>query len=184
MLYELKVGNLNSFAPLVDHPDSKTPIDYFIWDGKPKNWSIKPRVQKFFDKKLKIQQERSDIGWFFPGTIALNQRAFKALHAYLEQFGELLQLDCDDGEAWLFNCTTLIECVDYERSEKRANFVRREVFFEDNLPIQASIFKDPLTVLRKIYLNQAAKDDLEKLFAEHQLTGWRIIPAGTEEYTS
>ena len=182
MVFDLKVGDLNSYAPLVPRAEEGNILNFINWDGKSMVWPTRPKVQKFFDKKRKVQKERSDIGWFCPGSIALNQRSFDVLHGYLEQFGELLQLDCADGEAWLYNCTTLIECVDYERSEKLMGIVRREVFFEDNIPEQACIFRDPLTAGWEIYLNQAAKDDLEKLFAAHQLTGGRIIPAGTENY--
>ncbi len=182
MIFDLKVSDVNSYAPLVDDPSNMVPMDYFAWDGKPMVWPTRPKVQKFFDKKRKVQQERADLGWFCPGSIALSRRAYDALHSYLEQFGELLQLDCADGEAWLYNCTKLIDCVDYERSEKLMGFVRREVFFEDNVPMQACIFRDPLTAGRQIYLNQAAKDDLEKLYFEHQLTGGRLTPAGTENY--
>ncbi len=180
MVYELKLADVNDYAPLVQHPDQGSIIYLTHWDGKPKIWPSPIKVQKFFDKKRKIQKERADIGWFCPGAIVLSRRAFDALHKYLEQFGELLQLDCEDGEAWLYNCTTLIECVDVERSGRFVTMVQEEVFFEDKIPTQACIFKDPATVLRTIYLNQSAKDDLEKLFAEHQLTGGRIIVAGTE----
>lgn len=183
MIFKLKIGDdANNYAPLVEVEDNEVPGDYFYWTGTPMLWKKKPKLEKFFDRRRKVQKERADIGYFCPGTLVLNRRAYDILHDFFAKFGELLEVDCVDGEAWLFNVTTLIDCVDVEQSEKTGDIIDQEALFENNVPEAACIFKDPHMAARRIYLNQAAKTELENLFFQHKLTGWQIEEAGLSKY--
>ncbi|WP_338849793.1 hypothetical protein V8J88_12100 [Massilia sp. W12] len=182
MIYELRCADLNSFAPLVPSPGQNLLNVKLFFDGKPLQWPILPKVQKYYDKKRKIQKDRADIGIFIPGSITLTNKAYIALSDFLKQFGELVQLECENGEAWLYNVTNLIACVDFEKSEKSGNIIRIENFYEDNIPNTPAIFKDVHTVRTRIYLNVEAKMILEKLQMEHSLTGLDIRQAGISEF--
>lgn len=178
MIYELKTVNHNDFAPLVESEGQDLPLDQFHWNGMEKHWSCTPRVEKFFDKRRKKQKERADFGWFSPGTVALNERAYAHVGEFFSQFGQLLELDCADGKAWLYNVTNIIECVDAEKSVKFGDIVDVEALDESHVPQTAQIFKDRLTAGRRIYLNEAAKQVLERVLQEHQLTGVAVTEAG------
>ena len=74
--------------------------------------------------------------------------------------------------------TNLLQCIDYERSEKRYDTVIKEVFLHDAVPEAPLIFKDPYTAGTRIYLNQAGKEKFEQLCADAGLFGARFVEAG------
>ncbi len=57
-----------------------------------------------------------------------------------------------------------------------------EVLHEENVPASPCIFKDLHTASFRIYLNQAAKHDLETIIAQAGLTGVEITPAAQSRY--
>jgi len=88
-------------------------------------------------------------------------------------------MDCEGQPRWCYNVTNVVACIDAERSEKRpTGFIAKEVFFEDRVPVEASVFKDPLTAPVKIHVNEAAKAMLESLIAEADLVGAAFVEPG------
>ncbi|WP_338849803.1 hypothetical protein V8J88_12155 [Massilia sp. W12] len=178
MIYELKCGDVNNFATMVFSRETEILDEYLDLNGEKINWKTPPVIEKYFDKRRKKQKERADIGLLIPGTVILSQKAHGVLAEYLGNFGELIQLACKDGDAWLYNVQTIIQCVDYDKSEKLHGSVIQEAFFEDNIPSKPCIFKDKHTANNRIYLNHAAKQDLVNIFQDANITGWAIQPAG------
>jgi hypothetical protein len=177
-LWEFTSGGTNNYAVYVyvNREDSFAGI--FSTDGKPKQWEKRPSVQAFFDKKRKVQKPQADIGWFVGGTVILNSKAYAVLKDFFLQFGELLEIDCSGEVRYFYNITNLISCIDYDASEKLGTAVVKAEFCQEKIPKDAQIFKDPLTSGVRMYLTQAAKDTLEKIIAEHQLTGLLFFEAG------
>jgi hypothetical protein len=50
------------------------------------------------------------------GDLVLNRKAKDKIGAFLEQYGELLPLACDDGEFWTLNVTCMIDALDESKS--------------------------------------------------------------------
>lgn len=143
-------------------------------------WASPPRIRKFVDKKPKNNMPQADFGWLLPGTIILSEKAHVVAKEFFLQFGELLLLDCDGEARYFYNVTNIVSCIDFEKSEKSSTgkSVLKAEFLQDAIPESAQIFKDPLTAKGRIYLTQAAKDVLEEIIAENELTGLRFFEAG------
>jgi hypothetical protein len=178
-VWEMMCGNVNDFSVLVFANDEDAWAGIFTPDGKPKQWAKRPSVQPFVEKRRKKQKPQADIGYFHPGTFMLNEKARTALADFLLQFGELVEVDCEDEVKYYYNVTNLVSCVDYEGSAKLGTAVTKAVFLADAIPTDAQIFKDPLTVSTRTYLTSAAKAILEQRIADAQLTGLKIFEAGT-----
>ncbi|WP_338849800.1 DUF1629 domain-containing protein [Massilia sp. W12] len=181
MIYQIKCGNLNNFSMWVLDNNAGMTIHDFILEGKAIQWNKPPRVVPFFDKKRKKQKDVADFAFFLHGGIALSEKAYDAIHDFLLSFGELIQLDTEDKKVWLYNVTTLIDCVDYKNSEKFLDQVIREKFYFSNVPDAPCIFKDTLTAKSRIYLNEAAKVVVEKIVDSNNLTGCHIEEAGLSD---
>jgi hypothetical protein len=92
----------------------------------------------------------------------------------------LLALDCDGATEYFYNVTTLIDCIDPARSVKRSSgSIAREAFVEQALPHEPAVFKDPLTARTRIYVNDAARDLLQRLIDAAALTGTEFVVPGT-----
>lgn len=145
--------------------------DQFRDDGSPIHWKKRPKLQPFADKKRKKQKPRADISPFRPGSLALNGKARDALGDFLGQFGQLLEIDVLGEVEYYYNVTNVIACVDLDRSEVvPGGFVKKPAFNDSLIPTQAAVFKDA-AVLSSIYVNDAAKTELEKRIAESGITG-------------
>ena len=115
-----------------------------------------------------------------PGALALTQRAMDALGPLLGQFGQLLQLECQDQPVWYFNATTVIDCVDKQASSQGDDdSPAKEVFLDDKIPVEAAVFKEPSKLRSRIYVNDGAKQAIEKIVADAGLTGLAIVEPGT-----
>ena len=136
-------------------------------------------MQPFVEKRRKKQKPQADIGYLTAGTFFLNDKAKNALADFLLQFGELLEVACENEVKYYYNVTNLISCIDYEKSEKIGQSVIKAFFLPTAIPHDAQVFKDPLTVGTAIYLTTSAKAILEQRIADAQLTGLRIFAAGT-----
>lgn len=177
-LWEFTSGGTNNFSVYVYANEEDSFAGIFITNGKPIHWETRPYVQAYVDKKKKVQKPQADIGWFVPGTIILNGKAYAVLKDFLLQFGELLEIDCGGEVRYFYNITNIIPCIDFEKSGKIGTAVVKAEFFQDKIPKDAQIFKDPLTVGGRMYLSQAAKDILEKIIADNELTGFLFFEAG------
>jgi hypothetical protein len=129
-------------------------------------------VEFLIEKRSKNQLPRADVPSLVPGALALTARARDALGPFLSRFGQLLELDCQDGPAWYFNATNVIDCIDRESSVRREDgSIAREAFFADKIPSDPAVFKDPAKARSRIYVNRAAKEAIEKIVADSGLTG-------------
>lgn len=145
--------------------------DQFSDNGSPMHWEKRPKLQPFVDKKRKKQLPRADISPFRPGSLTLNGKAYRALGDFLAQFGQLLEIDVLGGVEYYYNVTHVIASVDLDRSEVLpSGFVKKPAFNEKLIPTQATVFKDA-AVHSSIYVNDAAKYELEKRITESGVTG-------------
>jgi hypothetical protein len=98
------------------HPVVKTDYDLLAFDGTPRaaNWVPTKMMRSKFDEHGKPR-----IPSDFPsGSGFIVSRAAKdRLGAYLEEAGELLPLDCPDGEFWALNVLRLVDALDEEKSK-------------------------------------------------------------------
>jgi len=89
-----------------------------------------------------------DTPALFPGVQLFSPRALEVLGPLLEGNGEILPLDCDYGEYYLFNLTRVIDALDVERSDVfrlspgRIGHVIRYEFFPERIG-DATIFTIP-----------------------------------------
>ncbi|WEN15936.1 hypothetical protein PY254_04490 [Rhodanobacter sp. AS-Z3] len=145
--------------------------DQFSDDGSPMHWDQCPKLQPSVDKKRKKQKPRADISPFRPGCMVLNGKSRKALGDFLAQFGQLLEVDVLGEVEYYYNVTHIIASVDLDRSEVvPGGFVKTPAFNESAIPAQAVVFKDP-AVRSSIYVNEAAKSELENRIAECGISG-------------
>ena len=171
-IWELRCGSANDFAAIVSRDYDDIEDELFDTDGSPKDWKDRPLVGYAVDKRKKDQKPRADIGQLLPGALVLGERAREALGPFLSRFGQLLELDCEGEPRWFFNATNIVACVDKERSEKLEDGgIALEAFDESKAPNHATLFKDPLTAPVRIYVNDAAKEVVERIVADAGLTG-------------
>ncbi|RUL68514.1 hypothetical protein [Dyella choica] len=145
--------------------------DQFRDDGSSMHWNKRPKLQPFVDKKRKKQKPRADISPFRPGGLALNGKARDALGDFLSQFGQLLEIDVLGEVEYYYNVTNVLTSVDLNQSEVvPGGFVKKPAFNASSVPSQATVFKDA-AVLSSIYVNDAAKLELENRIAESGIRG-------------
>jgi hypothetical protein len=51
------------------------------------------------------------------GAIVMSKRAKEALSDYLKPYGELLPLQCEEGQFWILNVTKVLDALDLAKSE-------------------------------------------------------------------
>jgi hypothetical protein len=103
-----------------------------------------------------------------------------ALGPFLLQFGQLPEAKVDGVVEYFYNVTRVIDCIDLEKSERRASgSILKEAFRPDALPAGPAVFKDPQTALNRIYVNDEAKRALEAEIMAHRLTGFDLAPLGS-----
>ncbi len=181
-LWELMCGDLETYSVYVHTHDEDVNRRVFRPDGKPKAWETRPSIQPFVNKRRKKQKPLPDIGHLTVGVLILSEKAYQILGSFLLQFGQLLELDCQDQTKYYFNVTNLISCIDFDRSSKIENAVTKAIFAPASIPKEAQIFKDPLTIGTAIYLTTEAKTKLESLIFDGKLTGLAIFKAGEGPY--
>ncbi len=139
--------------------------------GQPKTWDSRPQLLVFAEKGKKKPKPLGDVSFIVPGSIILNAKAYAALHAYLAQFGQFLEAECEGEICYLYNVTTIIACVDKDNSKLIGGALFHAAFYTDAVPQDAQIFKDPLMLKTAIFINEPAKVALEGLIASAQITG-------------
>ncbi|HEX7637610.1 MAG TPA: hypothetical protein VF457_04370 [Burkholderiaceae bacterium] len=178
-VWEFRPGNVNDHAPLVFVDDRDIESGMFDTEGRPLTWNRKPRIEVFVEPDKKKSQPVADISALTPGALALNEKAKAALEPFLCRFGQFLEMDCGDESRWFYNVTNVVSCIDEERSARKpSGAISKEAFFEDRVPTQEAVFKDPLMAAGKLYVNEAAKVALEKLIAAAGLVGAAFVEPG------
>ncbi|WP_293373914.1 hypothetical protein [Nevskia sp.] len=178
-VWELRNGLINETAQLIHSSANELHSGMFDVEGRPLAWRGRPSVEFLMEKRKKKQKPRADIMTFVPGVLVLNEKAFAALQDFLSRFGQLLEMSCEGGYVYFYNVTNLLDCVDAERSEKRSSgSIFKEAFLEDAIPDVPTVFKDSLTARTRIYVNQSAKESLEKRIADAALSGAQFVMPG------
>lgn len=178
-VWELRSGSVNDFAPLVFASDRDIESGMFDASGASLSWSEKPRVEVFVEPGKKKPKPLADISALTPGALVMNDKAKAALAPFLSRFGQFLEMDCAGEPRWFYNVTNLISCIDEARSTKRpSGSLVREEFFDDKVPLDAAVFKDPLTVAAVLYVNEAGKAALEAIITDAAIVGLAIAELG------
>lgn len=178
-VWELKSGSVNDYAPLVFASDKDVESGMFDTSGVSLSWSKKPRVEVFVEPGKKKPKPLADVSALTPGALAMNDRAKAALEPFLSRFGQFLEMDCAGEPRWFYNVTNVIPCIDEARSAKRpSGSILKEEFFEDRVPADAAVFKDPLTAAAVLYVNEAGKAALEAIIAEAAIVGIALVEPG------
>lgn len=173
-IWEIATDSIDKASMLVVTEGDRANLhfwDQFGGDGSPIRWSKPPKLQPFVDKKRSKQKPRADISPFRPGGLALSAKARDALGDFLGQFGQLLEIDVLGQVEYYYNITNVIGCIDHDRSEiLPGGFMKRPAFNDSSIPTEAAVFKDA-THRSSIYVNAAAKSELEKRIARSGITG-------------
>ncbi len=180
-IWELRNADVNDFAVLV-LPVEDESIDadkIFGGTGAPLKWRKKRQLDVFVGKGRKKAKPRADVSAFAPGALVLNERAAKALGGFLEAFGQLLPLTVDGQPEYFYNVTHVVRCIDVARSQVRPDgTMAREAFDVNAVPSAPAVFKDPVTAVFRIYVNEPGKEVLGKLIGEAGLSGIEMAPVG------
>jgi hypothetical protein len=176
-ILELRCASVNDYAALASSDREDSLAGLFNADGKPQDWRHRPAVQFIEEARKKKQKPRANVIAFVPGALVLDARAKLALGAFLAKFGQFLELHCSGETLFFYNVTHLVPCVDLAHSEKRrSGAIAMEVFDESAVPSEPSIFKDPLTAPVRIYVNDEARAEIERIATHAGLTGIECGP--------
>ena len=148
--------------------------EVFDTNGVPKVWSIRPKLEVFKEKRRKTPKPLGDASFVTAGSIILNQKAYDALHAFLGQFGEFLEVEYGGEVVYFYNVTNIISCIDPAKSRYVGPSLFKAAFHVDLEPKDAQVFKDPLMLEIAIYVSDPAKAILEQLVADAKLTGMQF----------
>lgn len=178
-VWELKSGSVNDFAPLVFASNKDVESGMFDATGASLSWSSKPKVDVFVEQGKKKPKPLADISALTPGALVMNDKAKTALEPFLSRFGQFLEMDCAGESRWFYNVTNLIPCIDEARSAKRpSGSIVKEAFIEERVPVDAAVFKDPLTAAAVLYVNEAGKAALETIIADAAIVGMAFTEPG------
>lgn len=178
-VWELKSGSVNDFAPLVFARDKDVESGMFDTSGASLSWSTKPKVEVFVEPGKKKPKPLADISALTPGALVMNDKAKTVLEPFLSRFGQFLEMDCAGESRWFYNVTNLIPCIDEARSAKRpSGSIVKEEFIEERVPVDAAVFKDPLTAAAVLYVNEAGKAALEAILTEATIVGMAFAELG------
>jgi len=178
-IWEFTCGQFEEFAGLVVTNLEDLDSGMFDVEGSPLAWTRRPQVSVNIERRKKKPKPRADISALCAGAIVVNARAYAAVGDILSRFGELLELDCEGAVEYFYNVTRVIDCIDLEHSDKRADeSIEKEAFFVSKLPMGPALFKDPRTARGRIYANEPAKTILEALIQESGITGAAFVELG------
>ena len=177
-IWQLKTAPADKIAPLAP-TEAQAMARTFEARGKPLQWKKKPKVDVFQEARKKLKLPRADVSLLMSGALVLNEKARAALGSFLEPFGQLLDIDVGGSTEYFYNVTHMVDCIDAERSEKRATgVIIKEAFNDAAAPAEPAVFKDPRTVATRMYVNESGKQRLEALIADHGITGIEFSEPG------
>jgi hypothetical protein len=134
----------------------------------------RPRsVEVLYDEDHAEDRPRSDFPSLFGHLPVFSRRAVEVLESLLKENGELLPLDCKDGDYFVFNVTRVVDALDEAHSELvrfsdgKIMDIKRFIFQADRLT-DIDIFKLPQMPLGKIFVT----DKFVRVVQEAGLTGF------------
>lgn len=172
-VWELTSKQMNSVAAYVKTPEDMNDPNFrkqFGKGGTPLKWAKRPRFTIKLEKGSKQSKPRADVNTInAPGPV-LNARARDILGDFLTQFGQLLEVEVDGQVEYYYNVTHVIPGLDREHSKIEIGYVDQAVFKKSAIPATPVVFVDP-AVISRIFVNDAAKAELEARIAKHNITG-------------
>lgn len=180
-IWEITHPRMNDVAPLVrTAEDMQNPHfqKQFGGDGSELQWLKRPKLTIKVQKGRKKQKPRSDVSPFTAPGLVFNGKVRNALGDFLRKFGQVLEIEVDDGVEYYYNVTHVVSCVDESRSEKYPEgSIAKAVFDESKLHAEPMVFIDPL-MRGSIYVNESAKAELERLIQQAGITGMAFEKMG------
>ena len=190
MIWELRYASVNDYAMVVALDDCDLDADLFRITGQPMHWGKVPRVGFADSSRKKHKRPPADVSYMAPAALVLSTRAYAVLGSFLSKFGQFLELEsetgldprdfyneAEPGTRYFYNVTHLVPCVDVERSERDdLGRIVMEAIDLANVPVEATVFKDPATARMRIYVNDAGKAIIDALGASAGLTGITCAP--------
>ena len=177
-VWEIRPGDVDGRPVLVAADEEDVVEGVFNMDGKPKDWMHRPPVEYFTRvRSKKKQREPANVMQFVAGTFVLDAKARAALGGFLSRFGQLLELHRGGETLYAFNCTNLVDCLDGPGTQRdEAGTIILEAIDASKVPAEPTVFKDPGTAGVRNYVNDAAKEAIERWAGEADLTGLEIVP--------
>jgi hypothetical protein len=186
-VWQIKNDLMNKVAVLVvAGEDGRLPAFWepFQGAGRPVQWSGRPKLVVFKDKRSKKPKPRADISPFTADGLVWSSKAHETLGDFLSQFGQLLELDVEENVEYYFNVTHVVPCVDQDRSERRASgAISKPAFIDSSIPTDASVFVDP-TKPADIYVNDEARNELGRRIKQAGITGMSFVQVWGEPAVS
>lgn len=114
----------------------------------------------------------ADLPWLGGHVLVLRERAVAALESLLVRYGELLPLDCQDADLWLFNTLTVVDALDEERAQlvrfdDGAILAVERHEFRPDLVAGLAVFKVPQLLRGSLFVG----DEFAEAVAAAGLTG-------------
>lgn len=138
--------------------------------GRMLHWSQPPKLIISKEDNDSKPLPRADISPFTAPGLIINEKARKALGDILGRFGQFLEVDVAGQTEYYYNVTTVIECLDRERSEMSGAYVEVPVFHEHLVPESLAIFIET-TMFGRIFVNESAKTQLDERIGANRLVG-------------
>ncbi len=149
----------------IQHPPGQRFGD--LWKTYPLQFSTAPEDAH--------NPEGGDFPVFKAGMLTCSRRALVALSPLLEDHVEILPLKCQGYDYSLLNVLTIVDCVDYSRTEAGtwaggAKRIRGMPYFLPGCVPDVSMFK--IQELGGIFVS----DEFKQVVERHDLVGLRFIP--------
>ena len=87
-------------------------------------------------------------------------------------------MDCESERLWFYDITNVVPCIDEERSARKPRSHFEGGTLEDRVPVEATVFEDPLIAAGKLRVNDAAKARLESLISDSDIVGSAFLERG------
>jgi hypothetical protein len=83
-------------------------------DGTPRRTTWKPVCVKLIRRTTRHTFRQADAPWYSRSTLVFRRSVLDRMGSILEANGELLPLQCEDAELWVYNPTNVLAALDKE----------------------------------------------------------------------
>lgn len=144
-------------------PLNESDFDLLRFRGEPRTDTWKPVSMR----RLRVSDQGKPLKpCDFPACsggdmLLVDREAQERIGPYLQQYGELLPLACDEGQFWTLNVTRIVNALDEDESEvlrasdTGAILMIKKYAFDPNRLRQAQVFKLPQLIRGPIYVTNA-----------------------------
>lgn len=156
-VFRLGTADRYQWLTLVNEADDWETIYQF--NGTPIGAAWRPlRVETFDEEGESEQPIPSDCPSLFAGVPTLSLRAAEVLQPILDRNGELLPLNCEEGDYFIFHVTRVVDALDEAGSEivrfpdgKKIMHIKHFIFFASLLN-GVDMFKLPQQLLGSVFV--------------------------------